>query len=81
MALKQLPTSPDGGRSHTASDVRFERLDCFRLLSVAFDGFHERLVDLSERFFKDLLRRNGERPATGAAELDPDQPASSASLT
>jgi hypothetical protein len=25
------------------------------LLSVALDGFHERLVDLSERFFKDLL--------------------------
>ena len=55
MALKQLPTSPHGGRSHTASDVRFERQDCFRLLSVALDGFYERLVDLSERFFKDLL--------------------------
>jgi hypothetical protein len=55
VALKHLPTSPDGRRPHTVGDVRFERQDRFRLLSVALEGFHERLVDPSERFFKDLL--------------------------
>ena len=70
MALKHLPTSPDGGRSHTARDVRFERQDRFRLLSVAFDGFHERLVDPSERFFDDLLP-DAARERLGANTVEP----------
>ena len=48
--------------------------------AVALFGSLLVLSVLGKGFFTDLLRRNGAPPATGAAELDPDQPASTASL-
>ena len=48
--------------------------------AVALFGSLLVLSVLGKGFFNDLLRRNGRPAATNAAELDPDQPASSASL-